>query len=83
MYYMEFEVDTSALNPNYQVHFDLYSTKKGSSDKDRDIKYLAAAAYDAQSRTMPAVPEPGSLLLIGTGVTALAVAQIRKRRAGR
>ncbi len=83
MYYMEFAVDTSNLNPNYQLNFDLYSTKEGSSSKDRDIKYLAAANYDARSKTMPAVPEPGSFLLIGTGVAALAAAQIRKRRSGR
>jgi hypothetical protein len=55
LYFMAFDVDPSALNPDYRVHFDLYNTQTGSSEHERDLKYLAAAAYEAQSRSMPTV----------------------------
>ena len=52
MYYMAFTVDTSSLNPNYQVHIDLYSTG-GETDTsgNRDIKYMAGAAAERDARS--------------------------------
>ncbi|OGW48708.1 MAG: hypothetical protein A2Z50_01755 [Nitrospirae bacterium RBG_19FT_COMBO_42_15] len=66
MYYAAFTIDTSLLDPNYVLHFDLYNTKlKGL---DVDVTQFAPFSHDAQST---AVPEPSSLLLLGSGLVGL------------
>jgi len=51
MYYQAFEVDTSALNPNYEVHVDVYSVAAGSDGaQGRNIKYLAKAVRRGADR---------------------------------
>lgn len=72
MYYMAFQVDTSLLNPNYAVHFDMYSETLRNST-DWDINKFAPFSHDAQSSYGGApVPEPASILLIGSGLAAIA-----------
>ena len=84
MYFASFAVDTAVLNPNYQVHFDLYSEK--TTKKDVDINKFAPYAYSARSASLggrfglTAVPEPTSVALLGTGVAALV---FHRRRAAR
>jgi hypothetical protein len=77
MYYMAFTVNTSQLNPNYQIHFDMYNevVKNGG---DLDVNKFAPFSHDAQSMVLP---EPGTLVLVGSGIAALA-ARRRRRRAG-
>ena len=77
MYFMAFTVNTAALNPAYQIHFDMYSEviKRGG---DLDVKYFAPFSHDAQSMLLP---EPGSLFLLGTGFAALASGHLRRRAA--
>lgn len=87
MYYMQFTVDTTALNPNYQIHFDLYSVKNGSSSGDKDIKKNAPFSHDAQSGKFSsggthATPEPASLLLLAGGLGTIAVVRHRRRSRG-
>jgi len=65
MYYMAFSVDTSQLNPNYVVHFDLYNTKLIQRTGDIDVSQFAPFSHDAQSVQ---VPEPSTLLLLGSGL---------------
>jgi hypothetical protein len=75
MYFMAFTVDTSLLDPRYTVHFDMYDEvlKKGG---DIDIGNFAPFSKDAESF---AVPEPGSLFLLGSGIAALVARQRRRR----
>ena len=81
-YLAAFSVDTSLLNPNFVVHFDLYdeivrscgvgelAATNDPACSDIDVRNFAPFANDAQS---PPVPEPASMLLLaaGTGVGAL------------
>lgn len=83
MYYMAFQVDTSQLNSNYQVHFDLYSEKFKNCNAnmsnpgcDIDINKFAPFSHDAQSY---AVPEPSTLTLLGVGVAVMAYRYRRSR----
>jgi hypothetical protein len=73
-YYMAFQLDTTNLNQDYQVHFDLYSEK--FKNGDIDIKNFAPFSHDARSMH---APEPSSILLLGTGAVALALRYRRRR----
>ena len=69
MYYAAFVVNTSSLDPNYVLHFDLYNTKIKRSG-DIDVTQFAPFSHDAQSTR---VPEPSTLLLLGSGLIGLAI----------
>ncbi len=68
MYYAAFTIDTSLLDPNYVIHFDLYNTKlkKGG---DIDVTQFAPFSHDAESKHQ--VPEPSTVLLLGSGLVGL------------
>jgi PEP-CTERM motif-containing protein len=89
-YLYQWVIDTSNLNPDYVVHFDLYDTLvhncgrqdrllTGSSscvDVDRD--HFAPFSHDAESS--PPVPEPATMVLLGTGLAAGAVRRRLRRK---
>jgi hypothetical protein len=92
-YYQAFTIDTSHLNPNYVLHFDLYNERVRSCDAearalnggalgctDVDINSFADFHYDAQSP--PPVPEPMTMLLLGTGLAGGAFRKWRQSRLG-
>ncbi|MCK9417974.1 MAG: choice-of-anchor N protein [Nitrospirae bacterium] len=84
MYYHAFTIDTSALDPGYFIHFDLYNslttptrvcTGQGQNRicttvSDIDINSFAPFSHDAQSNGHQ-VPEPSSLWLMGMGLLGL------------
>lgn len=79
-YYAAFQVDVSGLMEGYRIHFDLYNTKVGNSYAgDVDIEWKALYSYDAESGRSP-VPEPASMMLMGSGLVGLASYGLRRRR---
>lgn len=68
LYYAAFTIDTGSLMPGYLIHFDLYNEIL-KCNGDVDITAKAPFSHDAESRQ---VPEPGTLLLLGTGLIGLA-----------
>lgn len=69
MYYAAFNVDVTNLSPGYEIHFDLYNTSLKKGD-DVDVSKFAPFSHDAET-TSTSVPEPGTLLLLGSGLTGL------------
>ena len=69
MFYAAFTIDTSSLDAEYSVHFDLYNTALKSGG-DIDVTQFAPFSHDAE--TTHSVPEPGTLLLLSSGLLGLA-----------
>jgi hypothetical protein len=86
MFYREFAVDVSNLDPRYVVHFDLYS-KEVVRNKTK-IKSFAPYSHDAEGgyhdvvfatdEESQNVPEASSALLLFAGLAALGIAKKRQ-----
>ena len=71
MYFAEFTVDLALLAPGYGIHFDLYNTTTGKKvSSDTDVLSFAPFSHDAEG-CCAEVPEPGTLLLLGSGLVGL------------
>ena len=74
MYYQAFTINTASLSAAHEVHFDMYS--EATTAGGVRINRLSPFSHTARSAT---VPEPGSMVLLGTGMATL-VARYRRRR---
>jgi hypothetical protein len=79
LYYHDFLVDITNLDPGYSVHFDLYDEKVKSGVYCVDD--FAPFSHDAQSGTNVAhVPDSGSgLLMLGAALAGLGFVRRRRR----
>lgn len=77
MYFAAFNLDVSTLSPGYELHFDLYNTTFNRYTGDVDVTKFAPFSHDAETTS---VPEPGTLLLMGTGLTGLYFSRRLRRK---
>jgi hypothetical protein len=83
MYYVSFEIDKSLLDPNVELHFDLYNvelksyTKHGVNYFDVDRARFAPFSHDGG--TGPPVPEPSAALVFAIGALVVG-ARVKRRR---
>jgi hypothetical protein len=74
-YYMAFDVIPN-LPEGYGLHFDLYSKTWNDKKGAWDVEYFAPFSHDATVR----MPEPGTLLLLGSGLIGLVGFRRRSRK---
>jgi PEP-CTERM motif-containing protein len=85
-YWAKFAVDTSGLDPGYQLHFDLYNvylkqcSAKGKTCDQTTLDKIAFAPFSHDAQSSPPVPEPASMILFGTGLVAAAVRKYKLNR---
>jgi hypothetical protein len=71
-FYIAFDIDLSGLDPEHGVHFDLYNRDVkialAEDIDDIDVDDFAPFSHDAGSGP---IPEPSTLLLLGSGLIIL------------
>lgn len=78
MHFQNFVFDTGNLDPNYELHFDLYVYDCSGASCTVDL--FAPFSHDAMSWPPTEVSEPGNLGVFATGLIGFGLAWRRRRR---